>query len=57
MKVWAAFHRGEFFGEADPPGPEWLVGVYTTRDEALKHCWPEGDSRWVREIEVEGGRP
>lgn len=51
--MWAAFHRGEFFGEADPPGPDVFAGVYATREEALEHCWPKGHSLFVREIEVE----
>ena len=51
--VWAAYQRGEFFGEADPPGPEVFVGVFATRELALEHCWPKGDSLWVREIEVQ----
>jgi hypothetical protein len=50
--VWVAFHRGEFFGEAEPPGPPSFVGVYTTREEALKRCWPEGDERWIRQETV-----
>lgn len=51
--VWAAYQRGEFFGEAEPPGPEVFVGVFATRELALEHCWPKGDSLWVREIEVQ----
>jgi hypothetical protein len=51
--VWAAYCRGEFFGEADPPGPDSLVGIYATRELALEKCWPKGDSLFVREIQVE----
>jgi hypothetical protein len=56
VKVYVAFHRGEFFGHDVPPGPSSFVGVYATREEALRHCWPEGDSQFVEERELEAAR-
>lgn len=50
--VWIAWHRGEDFGHDVAPGPSYLAGLYATRDEALKHCWPKGDPRFVEEYTV-----
>lgn len=50
--VWIAFSRGEFFGHDVPPGPRSYSGVYATEEEALEHCWPKGDSRWVEKVEI-----